>query len=80
MTDYYFAIENTPMPIYEIPDYYENAAPSTIFTFPKSPIPILARYKPEEKYEITDLIIQPDFLLLTKRLLNTATHDSINLI
>ena len=61
MSDYFFVKENQITPIYAVPDEYEEAAYSTIFTFPCGPVPVLAKYKPDEKYIIPDVIMEPDF-------------------
>ncbi|MGR5096719.1 hypothetical protein ACPV5O_25925 [Vibrio maritimus] len=61
MSEYYFVKENQPTPIYETPEEYEDALYSTIFTFPKEPVPVLAKYKPKVDYLVGDIVIQPEF-------------------
>lgn len=73
MSEYFFVKESQTIPIYSFPEEYEEGAFSTIFTFPSKPIPLLAKYKPEEDYEISDVLIDPE-LLISKYL-----FDNINL-
>lgn len=61
MSDYFFVKENQITPFYAVPDEYEGAVYSTIFTFPCRPVPVFAKYKPYEKYIIPDIIMEPDF-------------------
>jgi hypothetical protein len=61
MSEYFFAKKNAPTPIYMFPDFYEEGAPSNIFTYPNNPIPVLAKYRPKTDYEITDIFLFPEF-------------------
>ncbi len=61
MNEYFFVIELGSSPLYEVPDKYEAGAPRNIFTFPSKPIPVLARYKPEESYKINGILLFPEF-------------------
>ncbi|WP_337160929.1 hypothetical protein [Vibrio alginolyticus] len=63
MSDYFFVKENQITPIYAVPEEYEEAAYSTRFTFPCKPVPVLAKYKPDEQYRIPDVIIEPEFAI-----------------
>ncbi|MGR5286336.1 hypothetical protein ACP3V5_13515 [Vibrio maritimus] len=61
MSEYYFVKENQPTPVYETPEEYEEALYSAIFTFPKNPVPVLAKYKPVGDYVVGDIVVEPEF-------------------
>ncbi|UUM32473.1 hypothetical protein [Vibrio japonicus] len=73
MSDYFFARENSPMPMFEVSEEFEEAVYSTRFTFPSKPIPVLAKYRPEEDYEITSIILEPEFSI------SKVTYNSIDM-
>lgn len=76
MSEYFFTKENQPVPIYEVPEGFEEGAYSTRFTFPSNPIPLLAKYKPRSEYEIVDILLDPE-LCLSKKLFDTVGVESI---
>ncbi len=61
MSEYFFVKEVGSSPLYEVPDDYKEGAYSTRFTFPSKPIPVLAKYKPKESYQINDILLYPEF-------------------
>ncbi|GLR73177.1 hypothetical protein [Aliivibrio sifiae] len=73
MNEYYFPKENTYTPMYEVPEEYEEGAYSTRFTFPSKPIPVLSKYKLKESYQISDIILHPEFSI------SLNIYNSINI-
>ncbi|EGR0171590.1 hypothetical protein FRN30_23155, partial [Vibrio alginolyticus] len=76
MSDYFFVKENQITPIYAVPEEYEEAAYSTRFTFPCKPVPVLAKYKPDEQYRIPDVIIEPE-LAISKDIYNSLKIEQL---
>lgn len=63
MSDYYFAREVVETPLYDFPDEFSDSVPSSVFTYPNKPIPLVKRFAPTEDYKITDVFLIPSLVI-----------------
>ena len=73
MSEYFFARENTAVPIYAVHENFEDAAYITRFTFPSKPIPVLAKYRLKQEYNIPSMLLRPEFSI------SKDIYDSIDI-
>ncbi|MGU3807625.1 hypothetical protein ACVZHJ_06765 [Vibrio diabolicus] len=63
MSDYYFAREVVETPLYDFPDEFSDSVPSSVFTYPNKPIPLVKRFALKEDYKITDVFLIPSLVI-----------------
>ncbi|EHR6178987.1 hypothetical protein KUK79_003662 [Vibrio parahaemolyticus] len=61
MSEYFFARECVNSPIYCFPEEYIDSVPSTSFTYPKAPVPLIVEFLPQDDYDIPDILEMPNF-------------------
>lgn len=59
MSEYFFIKEVEASPYYVFPDKHSEVLPHPRFKFPIKPLTLFAKIKPEESYEILDIIKTP---------------------
>ena len=63
MSDYYFAREVVETALYDFPDEFSDSVPSSVFTYPNKPIPLVKRFALKEDYKITDVFLIPSLVI-----------------